>query len=131
MFNLQLHKKGKFTLGWSFTWKIVKSLFCDTFNVVYMIDCQKKRHRQRYIGVTQRSFRKRVNEHIGYVKNKTISETTGEQFNLPRHNHTDMTFTIIEQVKSLDPVYARINRSAWAWIFNSIRAGCIICNTML
>ena len=60
-------KEGKSILGRSFTWKIVKSLSCDSFNVVYMIDCQKERCRQRYIGVTQRSFRKRVNGHIGYA----------------------------------------------------------------
>ena len=71
-----------------------------------MIDCQKERCRQHYIGVTQRSFRKRVNEHISYIKYKKISEETGEHFNLPGHSHTDMKFTIIEQVKSLDPLYA-------------------------
>ena len=38
---------------------------------------------------------------------KKISEATGEHFNLPGHSHTDMKFTIIEQVKSLDPIYAR------------------------
>merc|ERR1711942_160489 len=45
-------KEGKSILGRSFTWKIVKSLSCDSFNVVYMIDCQKERCRQGYIGVT-------------------------------------------------------------------------------
>ena len=88
-------KEGKSILGRSFTWKIVKSLSCDSFNVVYMIDCQKETCRQRYIGVTQRSFRKRVNEHIVYVKNKKISESTCEHFNLPGHSHTDMKLTII------------------------------------
>ena len=58
-----------------------------------MIQCQKKRCRQRYIGVTQR-----VKEHIGYVKNKTIYEATCENFNLPVHSYTDMKFTILEQV---------------------------------
>ena len=72
-----------------------------------MFDCQKERCRQCYIGVTQISFRKRVKEHIGYVKNIKISEATGEHFNLPVHSHTDMQFTIIEQVKSLYPIYAR------------------------
>ena len=37
---------------------------------------------------------------------RTKSKATGEHFNLPGHSHTDMKFTIIEQVKSLDPVYA-------------------------
>ena len=116
-------KEGKFILGRSFTWKIVKSLSCDSFNVVYMIDCQKERCRQRYIGVTQRSFRKRVNEHIGYVKNKKISEATGEHFNLPGHSHTDMKFTIIEQVKSLDPVYAREREKLHIKKFNTYHKG--------
>ena len=88
-----------------------------------MIDCQKERCRQRYIGVTQRSFRKRVNEHIGYVKNKKISEATGEHFNLPGHSHTDMKFTIIEQVKSLDPVYAREREKLHIKKFNTYHKG--------
>ena len=55
-------KYGKIILGRSFTWKIVKSVSCDSFNVVYMIDCQNERCKQCYIGVNQRSFRKRVKE---------------------------------------------------------------------
>ena len=78
-----------------------------TLDQLTLIDCQKERCRQRYIGVTKRSFRKRVKEHIGYVKNEKISEATGEHFNLPGLSHTDMKFTIIEQVKSLDPISAR------------------------
>ena len=35
------------------------------------------------------------------------SEATGEHFNLPGYCHKYMKFTILEQVKSLDPVYAR------------------------
>ena len=116
-------KEGKFILGRSFTWKIVKSLSCNSFNVVYMIECQKERCRQRYIGVTQRAFRKRMTEHIGYVKNKKISEATGEHFNLPGHSHTDMKFTIIEQVKSLDPVYAREREKMHIKKFNTYHKG--------
>ena len=43
--------------------------------------------------------------HIGYVKNKKIIEATGQHLNLPGHGNTDMKFTIIEIVKSQDPVY--------------------------
>ena len=48
-----------------------------------------------------------MKEHIGYIKNEKVSEATGEYFNLPTHSPADMKFTIIEQVKSLDSIYAR------------------------
>ena len=41
------------------------------------------------------------------LRTKKISEATGEHLNLPGHSHTDMKLTIIEQVKSLNSVYAR------------------------
>ena len=35
-----------------------------------MIECQWEMCKQPYIGVTQRSFKKRVREHIGYIQKK-------------------------------------------------------------
>ena len=44
-----------------------------------------------------------MNKHIGYVKNKIISEATGEHFNLTGHSQTYMKFIMIEHEKSLVP----------------------------
>ena len=44
---------------------------------------------------------------LAMLRTKINCEATGEHFNLPGHSHTDMKFTIIEQVKALGPVYAR------------------------
>ena len=36
-------KEGKFILEHRLSWKIVKSLSCDSFNVVYVLDCHDKK----------------------------------------------------------------------------------------
>ena len=72
-----------------------------------MIECNKEYCKKRYIGITQQEFRERVYQHIGYVRNKSISRATGEHFNFPGHSTHNMKFTILEQVKSTDPIYGR------------------------
>ena len=54
---------------------------------------------------------------------RNIIEATGEHFKLPGHSHTDMKFTIIEQVKSLDPVYAREREKLHIKKFNTYHKG--------
>ena len=46
-------------------------------------------------------------EHLGYVRNKVTSEAMGEHYNLPGHSKNYMRFTILEKVKSKDPLYGR------------------------
>ena len=48
-----------------------------------------------------------------------INEATCKYFNLPGHSHTDMKFSIIEQVKSLDPIYAREREKRHIKIFKT------------
>ena len=72
-----------------------------------MIQCDKDMCRKRYIGFSTRELRKRIYEHIGYVKNKVISKATGAHFNLPGHSTNNMKFTVVEKVRSSDPLYGR------------------------
>ena len=72
-----------------------------------MVECNKNNCMQKYIGETDRQFRTRMLEHIGYVKNKNIKQATGFHFNLPGHSLTNMQFTIIEQVKKRNVYYRK------------------------
>ena len=97
--------EGKSIKTNKFTWKINKQVNCNSSNVVYLLKCDKENCRMEYIGETERPFKQRINEHIGYAKNNHLSKTTGHHFNLPGHTWKNMTFTIIEKVKESDTIY--------------------------
>ena len=85
--------------------KIDRKVNCNTTNVVYMLKCDKDNCRMQYIGETEREFKLRVNEHIGYAKNNQQNKTTGHHFNLPGHSWKNMKFIILEKVKHKDTIY--------------------------
>ena len=87
------------------TWKINKKLTCDTFNCVYLIECEKCGN--KYIGEKGRIIRNCLSEHRGYVNNQLVSVSTGEHFNLPGHSLANMKITIIEPVKKNDIMYIK------------------------
>ena len=100
-------KEGKSISAKKFTWSINKEVSCYTSNVVYMLECDKERCRQRYIGETAKEVSYRILQHIGYVRNNIINRTTGNHFNLPGHSIHNMKFTIIEKVKSSNEFYRK------------------------
>jgi hypothetical protein len=89
------------------TWKINKKLNCNTFNAVYMIECEKDNCKERYIGESKRSIKYRIADHRGYVVNKHVDKATGAHFNLPGHSLNHMKFTILEQVKVNSDMYRK------------------------
>ena len=100
-------KEGNVVKGKHFLWKICKQVNCESSNVVYIIECEKDYCKERYIGITNREFRERIYEHIGYVRNWRLDKTTGAHFNSPGQSTSNMKFTILEKVKSTDPLYGR------------------------
>ena len=44
-------------------------------------------------------------QHLGYIRNKTLSKASGEHFYLPGHDKNNMKFTILEKVRLADPLY--------------------------
>ena len=62
-------------------------------------------------------------EHIGYVRNKILSRATGEHFNLPGHSTHNMKFTILEKVRSVDPLYGREREKLLIRKFNTFYNG--------
>ena len=88
-------------------WFINKTVNCNSFNIVYLIECNKESCKQRYVGETKRHFRKRLAEHRSYIQNKHLEQATGAHFNLPGHSVANMKMTIIEQVKTQSDSYRK------------------------
>ena len=86
-------------------WKINKKVNCETYNCVYMIECQKDKCKDRYIGQTKRRLKDRIADHRNYIVNQVVSTATGAHYNLPGHSLADMKVTILEQVRYNDELY--------------------------
>jgi hypothetical protein len=88
-------------------WNINKKANCESYNVVYLIECEKENCKERYIGETGRLLRHRLADHRGYISNKVTSQATGLHFNLPGHSLADLRVTVLEQVKKHDIEYRK------------------------
>ena len=88
-------------------WHINRNVNCRSFNVIYLIECDKDNCKQRYVGETGRVFKFRLYEHRGYISNKDESQATGAHFNLPGHSLANMKCTIIEQVTTKSEAYRK------------------------
>ena len=115
--------RGKNYKGNKFIWKIGKQGLCSSSNLVYLLQCDQEKCLKQYIGVTQQEFRERIYQHIGYVRNKQLNKATGEHFNLPGHSIKNMKFTMLEQVKSPDPLHGREREKLIIRKFNSVYNG--------
>ena len=72
-----------------------------------MIECNIDTCKARYIGESERNFSTRILEHIGYIRNKDLSKSTGYHFNLPGHSVANMKAIILEKVKKRDENYRK------------------------
>ena len=104
-------------------WNINKTVNCNSFNIVYMIECNKEACKQRYIGETKRYFRKRMAEHRGYIQNKNLEQATGAHFNLPGHTVANMKMTVIEQVKKQSDNYRKEREGYFIRKFDTLNKG--------
>ena len=55
----------------------------------------------------KKTFTERMCQHLGYARNKNLNLAIGAHYNLAGHSKNDMKFTIIEAVRSQDPLYGR------------------------
>ena len=116
-------KQGKEIKGHKFTWHLNRPLNCHTRNIIYMIECNLPKCKQKYIGESERSLRDRVSEHVGYIKTNKIEKSTGAHFNLPGHSVANLTATIIEKVKSEDIFYRKERETYHIRKFNTFYSG--------
>ena len=89
------------------SWIINRKMTCESFNIVYMLECQKDNCRQRYIGETGRQLRQRIAEHRGYITNQVLTKATGAHWNLPGHSLANLRVTILEQSKYNNEEYRK------------------------
>ena len=76
-----------------------------------------------YIGQSGRMFRHRIAEHRGYIVNKNLSQPAGEHFNQPGHSLSDLTVSVIEQVRSSDILYREEREHYFIRKFNTFYNG--------
>jgi hypothetical protein len=68
-----------------------------------MIECNKEKCKQRYIGETKRSLAKRLSEHRGFLTSMFPTKTTEIHFNQLGHSSvSDVRITILEKMKTSD-----------------------------
>ena len=116
-------KEGKNIKYGNFTWNIRSPVNCETSNIVYMVECKKDQCGQRYIGESKRTLKERFQEHKGYINKIFPTQATGVHFNLPGHNLSDATFTILEKVKKEDELYRKERESFHIRKFNTYYKG--------
>merc|ERR1711888_267954 len=115
--------EGKSIQSDNFTWFIRKNLKCQPKNVIYMIECNLDKCKQRYIGESERRLTLRISEHLGYIRNKIYSKNTGFHFNQPGHSEANLTVTILEKVKKLDTAYRKEREHTLIRKFNTFYKG--------
>jgi hypothetical protein len=73
-------------------------LSCQSKNLVYALECTVC-HKQ-YVGETKRTFKERIAEHLGDIKNLRLNKPLGKHFNLPGHKFGTIKTFILELIKS-------------------------------
>ena len=94
---------------------------CEDRNVIYILDCKKCR--KQYIGVTDRTVKDRYLDHRGYVRRKELDKATGHHFNLPGHQSSDMSISVLERITSSDPNYRKERESHYIEQFELLAKG--------
>ena len=61
------------------TWNINKRVNCQSYNAIYIIEYDKQKCIERYIGETCRILNFCLVEHRGYINRQVESEATGSQ----------------------------------------------------
>ena len=118
-----IEEKKKVRVKENFNWIINKNVNCQSFNVVYMLQCNKTNCNAKYIGETGRIFKFRLDEHRGYITSKDESQPTGLHFNLPGHSLANLKATIIEQVIYNEEEYRKEREHYYINKFNTYHDG--------
>ena len=103
------------------SWKISKNMTCESFNIVYLLECNKCQN--KYIGTTGHQLKHRLAEHRGYIINQVVNRSTGAHFNLPGHSLANLTVTILEQTRSSDAEYRKEREKYFIRKFDTFNNG--------
>jgi hypothetical protein len=78
------------------TYRTVTNITCETKNVIYCLICSICG--KQYVGETKRSFRIRISEHLGDIRNKRTKKPIARHFNSKGHSLKCLKATILETV---------------------------------
>ena len=118
-----VHPGKKIKIDQNETWQVKRDVNCNTYNCIYMIQCQKEKCGQKYIGQTGRIIKHRIADHRGYITNQVLARATGAHFNLPGHSLADMRYTVLEQVRYNNEAYRRERETYHINKFNTFYMG--------
>ena len=100
---------------------------CNTDNCIYYWKCTKNNcsdhPRCEYIGMTTRTFKKRLSEHRDYPKRNVTTEPSGEHFTKRGHTVADLKGLVLEKVKSKDPFVLKARESLLIKKFDTYNNG--------
>ena len=105
------------------TWKINKKVNCNTFNIIYLLECQKESCKKRYIGTSGQKFKDRLADHRGYISNLVLSRATGAHWNQPDHSLEQLKVFILEQTKNNSEEYRREREKFFIRLFDTFKSG--------
>jgi len=91
------------------TFTVRGSYTCDSSSVIYKINCSKCN--VSYVGQTGRTLRKRIQEHLDYVR--LNREATGCHFNLPGHDLSHLHVQVLEQVSPPTRILRETREQLW------------------
>ena len=94
-----------------------------SFHVIYLLECQKDKCKQRYIGTTGRQLKYRLAEHRGYISNQVLNKATGAHWNQPGHSLADLKVVILEQTRSKNEEYRKEREKYYIRIFDTYNKG--------
>jgi hypothetical protein len=111
--SVQGYIKSKITKE---TYRTTKYVSCESRNVIYCIECTQCG--KQYIGETKRSFRIRISEHMGDVRNTRNYKPVARHFNSRNHTIKNMKNTVLETITQ-DPeleqstIHRRTREAYW------------------
>ena len=94
---------------------------CKTHNIVYLVTCTKCQH--QYIGESKHTLEHRGNQHLGYIRNKDLSQATGRHFNKAGHTAEHFTIQVLESINTSDAMYRKSRESLFIQQFDLKRKG--------
>ena len=99
-----------------------KRYTCESYNVIYLIECENDNCKLLYIGQTKRALKYRLAEHPGYVNQNITDTSTGSHFT-SLDSQANMKITVLERVKKNDKNYREVRESYLINKFNTYYDG--------
>ena len=114
------------------TWPIQSMVDCNTDHCIYSVSCHKGGNpgaacgaECQYIGLTKRKAKNRWGEHKTSARPliQPTSKPVGIHFNSKGHEIHDMSFVVIEKVRSRNPFVLKARESYWIQQYDAIKHG--------